>query len=165
MAQHLHQLRLAVGPHRAHKRPSVEAFWHSRRPVVVDAVAAAVIDVASMLLMGPPPVRGGIEDLEPVNVDAPAAERLRDALRSVPRRRAQSTLTGMIRLAASAKYTAEPPSVSLTLPKGPSRVSRATEPATSSSGCLSGTAACPHYSPVTTCLALRSFSRKSCAPL
>src|ERR1700687_2917419 len=42
------------------------------------------------------------------------------------------TLTGTIRLAASAKYTAEPPSTSSTLPNGPSRVSSATEPATSS---------------------------------
>src|SRR6266851_379600 len=50
------------------------------------------------------------------------------------------TLTGTIKLAASAKYTAEPPSVAWTLPKGPSRVSSATEPATRS--CLSGTAAC-----------------------
>src|SRR6266851_8109367 len=49
------------------------------------------------------------------------------------------TLTGTIKLAASAKYTAEPPSVSSTLPNGPSRVSSATEPATRS--CLSGTAA------------------------
>src|SRR5712691_3409149 len=49
------------------------------------------------------------------------------------------TLTGTIKLAASAKYTAEPPSVAWTLPKGPSRVSSATEPATRS--CLSGTAA------------------------
>src|SRR5260370_4771133 len=52
-----------------------------------------------------------------------------------------TTLTGSIRLAASAKYTAEPPSVSSTLPKGPSRVSRATEPATRSCGRGSGTAA------------------------
>src|SRR5216684_1117485 len=50
------------------------------------------------------------------------------------------TLTGTIKLAASAKYTAEPPSVAWTLPNGPSRVSSATEPATRS--CLSGTAAC-----------------------
>src|SRR6266851_4780789 len=50
-----------------------------------------------------------------------------------------TTLTGTIKLAASAKYTAEPPSVAWTLPKGPSRVSSATEPATRS--CLSGTAA------------------------
>src|SRR5260370_34454327 len=49
------------------------------------------------------------------------------------------TLTGTIKLAASAKYTAEPPSVAWTLPNGPSRVSSATEPATRS--CLSGTAA------------------------
>src|SRR5882672_1146071 len=54
-----------------------------------------------------------------------------------------TTLTGAIKLAASAKYTAEPPSVSLTLPNGPSRVSRATEPATRRSGGLSGTAASP----------------------
>src|SRR5258708_13022253 len=52
-----------------------------------------------------------------------------------------TTLTGTIKLAASAKYTAEPPSVSSTLPKGPSRVSSATEPATRSSGRGSGTAA------------------------
>src|SRR6202521_3803360 len=50
------------------------------------------------------------------------------------------TLTGTIRLAASAKYTADPPSVSSTLPKGPSRVSRATEPATRRSARCSGTA-------------------------
>src|SRR2546427_2038211 len=53
-----------------------------------------------------------------------------------------TTLTGRIKLAASAKYTAEPPSVSSTLPKGPSRVSSATEPATRSCGGLSATAAC-----------------------
>src|SRR5260370_28380440 len=52
-----------------------------------------------------------------------------------------TTFTGSIRLAASAKYTAEPPSVSSTLPKGPSRVSSATEPATRSSGRESATAA------------------------
>src|SRR5258708_34511137 len=51
-----------------------------------------------------------------------------------------TALTGSIRLAASAKYTAEPPSVSSTLPKGPSRVSKATEPATRSCGRGSGTA-------------------------
>src|SRR5713101_6520642 len=51
------------------------------------------------------------------------------------------TFTGTIKLAASAKYTAEPPSVSSTLPNGPSRVSSATEPATRSSGGSSGTAA------------------------
>src|SRR6202163_1426943 len=50
------------------------------------------------------------------------------------------TFTGTIKLAASAKYTADPPSVSSTLPKGPSRVSRATEPATRSSARCSGTA-------------------------
>src|SRR5216684_4585571 len=49
------------------------------------------------------------------------------------------TFTGTIKLAASAKYTAEPPSVAWTLPKGPSRVSSATDPATRS--WLSGTAA------------------------
>src|SRR5256886_3117101 len=48
-------------------------------------------------------------------------------------------LTGRTRLAASAKYTAEPPSSSWTLPNGPSRVSSAIEPTTSSSG-RSGTA-------------------------
>src|SRR5437868_629630 len=48
------------------------------------------------------------------------------------------TLTGRTRLAANAKYTAEPPSSSWTLPKGPSRVSSAMEPTTSSSG-TSGT--------------------------
>src|SRR5467141_3135394 len=52
-----------------------------------------------------------------------------------------TSLTGRIKLAASAKYTAEPPSVSSTLPKGPSRVSSATEPATRSCGGLSDTAA------------------------
>src|SRR5256885_8148837 len=51
----------------------------------------------------------------------------------------RSTLTGRTRLAASAKYTAEPPSSSWTLPNGPSRVSSAIEPTTSSSG-RSGTA-------------------------
>src|SRR5579864_1137835 len=51
------------------------------------------------------------------------------------------TLTGIIRLAASAKYTAEPPSSSVTSPNGPSRVSRATEPTTSSPDEASGTAA------------------------
>src|SRR5260370_39466813 len=50
-----------------------------------------------------------------------------------------TTVTGTNKLAGSAKYTAEPPSVAWTLPKGPSRVSSATEPATRS--CLSGTAA------------------------
>src|SRR6202043_2054212 len=54
-----------------------------------------------------------------------------------------TTFTGTIRLAARAKYTAEPPSVSTTLPKGPSRVSRATEPATRSCGRSSGTPARP----------------------
>src|SRR5437870_10113668 len=53
-----------------------------------------------------------------------------------------TTFTGRIKLAASAQYTAEPPSVSSTLPKGPSRVSSATEPATRSCGGGSGTAAC-----------------------
>src|ERR1700675_2369657 len=53
---------------------------------------------------------------------------------------AAMTFTGTIKPAASAKYTADPPSVSPTLPKGPSRVSRATEPATRSSGRWSGTA-------------------------
>src|SRR5689334_4541056 len=48
------------------------------------------------------------------------------------------TLTGRMRLAASAKYTAEPPISSCNLPKGPSRVSSAIEPATRSSG-TSGT--------------------------
>src|ERR1700674_728627 len=52
-----------------------------------------------------------------------------------------TTLTGTIKLAARAKYTAEPPSTSSTLPNGPSRVSSATEPATRSCGCFSGTAA------------------------
>src|ERR1700694_2718071 len=51
-----------------------------------------------------------------------------------------TTLTGTIRLAASAKYTAEPPSVSWTLPNGPSRVSSATEPATTSCRAPAGTA-------------------------
>src|ERR1700687_4163394 len=55
------------------------------------------------------------------------------------------TFTGTIKLAASAKYTAEPPSVSSTLPKGPSRVSRATEPATRSSARCSGTATCAAF--------------------
>src|SRR5216684_8412687 len=50
-----------------------------------------------------------------------------------------TTFTGRIKLAASAKYTADPPSVSSTLPKGPSRVSRATEPATRRSPGCSGT--------------------------
>src|ERR1700693_1371161 len=53
-----------------------------------------------------------------------------------------TTLTGRIKLAERAKYTAEPPSVSSTMPKGPSRVSSATEPATRSSRCRSGTAPC-----------------------
>src|SRR5438093_3273442 len=52
-----------------------------------------------------------------------------------------TTFTGRIKLAASAQYTAEPPSVSSTLPKGPSRVSSATEPATRSCGGGSSTAA------------------------
>src|SRR4029077_20032737 len=43
------------------------------------------------------------------------------------------SLTGMIRLAPSAKYTAAPPSSSRTLPYGPSRVSSAIDPTTSSS--------------------------------
>src|SRR5450759_3023263 len=50
------------------------------------------------------------------------------------------TFTGTIKLAESAKYTADPPSVSSTLPKAPSRVSSATEPATRSSARWSGTA-------------------------
>src|ERR1700686_2698330 len=45
-----------------------------------------------------------------------------------------ATFTGRIRLAASAKYTAEPPSSSSTRPNGPSRVSSAIEPTTISSG-------------------------------
>src|ERR1700730_18280936 len=52
-----------------------------------------------------------------------------------------STRTGTISLAARAKYTADPPRVSTTLPKGPSRVSSATEPATRRGGVSSGTAA------------------------
>src|ERR1700693_5193754 len=51
-----------------------------------------------------------------------------------------TTFTGTIKLAARGKETADPPSVAPTLPKGPSRVSRATEPATRSSGRWSGTA-------------------------
>src|ERR1700687_1239449 len=51
------------------------------------------------------------------------------------------TLTGTIRLAARAKYTADPPRTSSTLPNGPSRVSSATEPATRRCGRASGTSA------------------------
>src|ERR1700686_5424812 len=53
---------------------------------------------------------------------------------------AAMTFTGTIKLAASAKSTADPPSVSSTLPKWPSRVSRASEPATRSVARCSGTA-------------------------
>src|SRR5579859_3906319 len=43
-----------------------------------------------------------------------------------------SIVTGVIRLAAKAKYSAEPPSSSCTVPNGPSSVSRAIDPATRS---------------------------------
>src|SRR3979411_2079335 len=73
---------------------------------------------------------------------------MRRPLKACARRLAPSrptgatTLTGTIKLAARAKYTADPPSASSTLPKGPSRVSSATEPATRRSGRCSGTPAC-----------------------
>ena len=62
-AQHLHELRLAVWPHRAYKRPAFKALGQGGRPAVVDVVAAAKIDVASVLLMRAPAIRGSLEDL------------------------------------------------------------------------------------------------------
>src|SRR6202158_468771 len=70
---------------------------------------------------------------------------MRRPLKACARRLAPSrppeapTLPETSKLAARAKYTADPPSVSSTLPKGPSRVSSATEPATRSSARCSGT--------------------------
>src|SRR5258708_11664989 len=74
----------------------------------------------------------------------------RDTFSTPSRPTGATTLTGTSRLAASAKYTAEPPSSPLIFPKGPSRVSSATEPTTRSSGASgtpSGAARRGHHMP------------------
>src|SRR5260370_42002670 len=73
-------VRVATRPHRADKSPAGEVGGHGRGPAVVDVVAAAEVDVAPVLLVRTPAVRGCLQDRKHLDVDRAPAERLRDTL-------------------------------------------------------------------------------------
>src|SRR6267143_4783824 len=81
--QHRCELRLAIRAHRAHESPALEVARQRWLPVVVDAVAAAEIHIASMDLSRAPAVCRRVQYLEVLGVDATSAERLHDPFGAV----------------------------------------------------------------------------------
>src|SRR5437016_4424166 len=81
--QYLGHLGLTIWAHRPDEGPTGKVGWNLWLPHIVDAVGAAEVDVAAMLLMSLPSIRRGVEDLQTSGIDRPSLEGVRDALGSV----------------------------------------------------------------------------------